>query len=240
MAGWNLKDGECLKPNATERELWDAVNHFFQAAHKTTTYKFCFFKSLLDLLPDDKDGALSFGKVFSRFTEIYWELITKYGLNQAHATSQYVASKVETIIDEFIVTKGLTYSTAFPDICNDWRDWLTSKVEKQCSVNVVGAFYTSTNCLFYGFSKKDRYITMSAAAIEFCSAHLSVLEELNYYHWAKMLEKINGDTTPKALVTKMLRLDRMPTPVRYSLDDFPMTISNNQRYNLADIIPWNF
>ena len=239
MAGWNLKDGECLNPNASERDLWDAMNNFFQASPKTTTYKFCFFKSLLDLLPGNVSNPLSFNEVFCRFTEIYWELITKYGLNQAHATSQYAVSKVETIIDEFIVTKGLSYNTAFIDIRNDWRDSLTTQVEKQCSNNVVGAFYTSTNCLLYGFSKKDRSIAISASAIEFCKAHLSILEELNYFHWAKMLEKINGDTTPKALVTKMSRLGRLTAAGRYPLNDSPMAVGENQRYSLADIIPWN-
>lgn len=240
MAGWHLKDGECLNINATEHELWDAINHFFQAGHKTTTYKFCFFKSILDQMSGTEDGMLSFENIFCRFTEIYWELITKYGLNQAHATSQYAASRVETIIDEFIITKGLSYSSSFTDIRNDWRVSLTTQVEKQCSNNVVGAFYTSTNCLFYGFSKKERWITMSASAVKFCNTHMSILEELNYFHWAKMLERINGDTTPKALVTKMSRLGKLPIPRRYVLDDLPAAVGENQRYSLADIIPWNF
>jgi hypothetical protein len=58
MAGWSLKDGECLNPNASERELWDAVNHFLQSSRKTTAYKFCFFKNLLDLRSDGKDTRM--------------------------------------------------------------------------------------------------------------------------------------------------------------------------------------
>lgn len=242
MAGWNLKEGDCLNLNATEHELWDAINCFYKEGHKTTTYKFCFFKSLLDLVDDGAGETLSFNAVFSRFTQIYWELITKYGLNQAHATSQYATSKVETLIDEFIATKGLTYDTSFQSVRSDWKQCLTSAVEKQCSSYVIGAFYTSTDCLFYGFSKKDHCIQMSAAAVVFCKTYFTVLEEINYYHWAKMLEKINGDSTPKALVTKMSQLGKMASVSKYEyfLNDLTQMTDSNIRYSLVDIIPWNF
>lgn len=240
MTGCDLKEGVCRNPNATEHELWDAINHLYQSGHKATTYKFCFFKCLLDLVNGKDAEVVGFCDIFNRFTEIYWELITKYGLSQIYASSKYQASKVEAIIDEFIAIRGLSYNTPFQSLRCEWRLWLTSTVGKQCSNYVVGAFYTNTNCLFYDFSKKDRSLKISSAFQAFCKAHSSILEEVNYYHWAKMLEKINGDSTPKALITKMSNLGRIASFVNHTPEDLPLADGRSQRYSLADIIPWNY
>jgi hypothetical protein len=38
----------------------------------------------------------------------------------------------------------------------------------------------------------------------------------------------------------MSRLGKTATPGKYSLEDLPMAVGENQRYSLADIIPWNY
>lgn len=240
MVGWNLKEGICQNANASEHDFWAATSYLFEVAHKATTYKYCFFKTLLDITAAGGGENISYREVFERFTAIYWELITKYRLNQAYATSRYAISKVEAIIDEFIVAKGLDRNTEFYRICDDYREQLISEVEKLCSNNVVGAFFTSTNCIFYDFSKADRYIRMSKAAIKFCVEYHNTLEALNYYHWAKMLEKINGDTTPKALITKMAVLGKVPIQGKTAYTDCLIAYDEGRRYSLADMIPWTY
>ena len=242
MSGWDLKEGTCAKENPTDKELWDALNHMFKSTHKTTTYKFCFLKSLLDCSGATSRVHLSFSEIFKRFAEIYWDLIIKNGLCQVYQNSKFKKSKVEAIIDELVVDDNYPKNTSLEGLPPHIRNTLLSEIEKHCSRNVVGAFFESTFGLFYSFSKKDKAVVLTTCSKKFLSIYRDSIEEVNYFHWAKMLEKINGDSTPKSLVTKMSRLGRQSEII---MNFAHSQIDNNsmlgvQKFQLEDILPWSF
>ncbi len=233
MAGWNLKEGACTNFSATDQELWDALIHLLTTTHKTTTYKFCFLKSLLDVVSKDQSLTLDFKTIFKRFANIYWELIVNYDLCQVYENSSFSKSKVEQIIEQTIDLDPDYKKPFIHDLPLDVQEKLYSDIQKYCSRNVVGAFFESTNGLFYSFSKKDKKVRLSPRALEFMVQYFIAIEELNYYNWAKMIEKINGDKTPKSLVTKMSKLGTVDA-LHSSL---PVI---TQKYRLEDILPWSF
>ena len=71
MAGWNLKEGICVNQDPSDQEFWDALEHLYGWTHKTTTYKFCFLKCLLDLSVNGTEVEFTFDDLFCRFAEIY-------------------------------------------------------------------------------------------------------------------------------------------------------------------------
>ena len=77
MAGFDLKEGFYEEREVSEDELWDAVACVFTSKSKNdASYKFSFLKSILDNLKYvDDDLILTFDQLFTRFAELYWNLI---------------------------------------------------------------------------------------------------------------------------------------------------------------------
>ena len=87
---------------------------------------------------------------------------------------------------------------------------MLNAVARYCSQNVVGSFFESTYGLFYSFSKKEKILTLTPSSKSFLQRYVRSIEEINYFNWAKMLEKINGNRTPASLVTKMSKMGHSP------------------------------
>ncbi|OJU14082.1 MAG: hypothetical protein BGN88_12610 [Clostridiales bacterium 43-6] len=230
MAGWNLKEGICTKDNASDQEFWDAITHMFKNTHKTTTYKFCFLKCLLDCTEKNHIQNISFSILFQRFTEIYWDLIVQYDLCQVYKNSKFNKSKIEVIIERVYTIQGLNKKSSINELQQNIRLDMIKQIEKYCSQNVVGAFYDSTNGLFYSFSKVDKQITFSSHALDFINRFRGPIEEVNYFNWAKMIERINGNDTPQSFIIKMSKLGESSN----------LNFENTRKYNIEDILPWVF
>ena len=101
MPGWNLNEGQYQKTDLNEDELWQSFNYIFSTkSMNTTSYKFCFIKSILEnVFNVDQHYILSFHDVFLKFTEIYWNLIVKFKLSQVNKC--FNKSSVEIIIEDF-------------------------------------------------------------------------------------------------------------------------------------------
>src|SRR5690242_10624208 len=104
MSGWNLSQGHYLKEHISEDDIWAIFNHIFSSkSAKTTTYKYCFLKCLLDnIFNVDEYLTLDFDKIFAHFTEVYWNLVAKHKLCQVQGNSQWQKSSVEIIIEGFL------------------------------------------------------------------------------------------------------------------------------------------
>lgn len=205
MEGWNLKEGKYIKTRVVEDEFWSIINNIFSSkTQKTTTYKYCFFKCLLDnLFNVDSDLTLDFEKVFERFTEIYWNLVTKYSLAQAQKSSRWEKSSVENIIEDFIGDYKHDYDFPFESLRNDLSRILVKNVSKVCSEYVIGAFYGDSKQSFYSFSKKDKKISFNPDVYYMLTKYKNVIEKLNYYEWIKFLEKINPKESSYAIAEKL-------------------------------------
>ena len=77
------------------------------------------------------------------------------------------------------------------------------RVKRACKHNVVGALYEDTRRLLYAFDVKEEWLQLSRPAYEFLSRHKVAVEKLNYYEWARFLEKVNDDSAVTHLLTKL-------------------------------------
>lgn len=100
MAGFDLKEGRHEERNAPDDELWSAFACVFSSKSRNdSSYKYGFLKAILDNLYNvDINLKLNFDQIFSKFGEIYWNLILKHGLRQKAATNDNRATYLEQVL----------------------------------------------------------------------------------------------------------------------------------------------
>lgn len=218
MADWNSTHGEIKKYIASEDELWSLANFFFSdSCKKTSTYKFGFLKSIMDSLfsgeLSNRGYELSFSTLFSRFAENYWNLVTKYHLKQMRYNGSGEHSGLENVYCAAVAKSKTIGDLEFTSLCDEDRKRIIAEVIRQCKKNVVGALYGNFEGVLYGFDLKEMKIWVNPVAYEFLLKHKFELDKLNYYAWAKYLEKINTDNV---LIKVLDKLDDA-TPKRNNL-----------------------
>lgn len=218
MAGWNLKEGKLVECNVTEDELWSLFNYVFSdACRKTNTYKFGLIKSICDQIYDLYDYGLgyflSYEKLFTKFAENYWNLVNRYELKQMSYNGKSEYSKIESIIKNVVQSYEIPENVAFQSLIDAERKEVTRIVTSECKRCVVGALYNDFEGKLYSFNLKGQGIYLSEEAYRFISKFKTEIENLNYYAWARFLEKVNND---EALVRVLEKLD-LATPKRNDL-----------------------
>lgn len=205
MAGYNLKEGQFENRQISDDELWSVFNYAFSSQIKhDTSYKYGFLKSLMDNLYNvDENLTLSFDQIFSKFAEIYWNLVLKYGIRQKAVTKGKNGSVLETelhkTVEQYHIAEGVLFESLEADMMVD----LCHRVKKGCKQNVVGAFYEDTKNLFYSFSKTGEWLQFNPRMYEFVCKHKVAIEKMNYYEWARFLERVNDDSVMDHLLTKI-------------------------------------
>jgi len=206
MPGWNLKEGRKYDGRVSEDDFWKVMNGFFMGkSSRTTTYKYCFFKCLLDNIfnADVLTGELSYCVIFDRFAEIYWNLVAKYELRQKPRKTFNISSAIERIINDYICENHISGNVSFESQSQKLRDDLTSKIRQECSKFVVGALYNDFDGKLYGFNKHLGVIFFHKDAIDFLKKFKNPLGKVNYFEWIKYLENANRDVSKYFIATKL-------------------------------------
>ncbi len=192
--GHRLKEGELKGNDDVELLLWLARS-LFEGKH-SATYKFGLLKSLLDNLFDArKDGDFHYldlhvlGKTFAM---IYWNAVVLYDIPQMVTTRNGKMSGIVRVFKEMVEEN--------PNVRANF-DSLASAIQKEAFrrsypvflANVIGAFYEDTGHYLYGFSKKKHELWLNDNSMNFLSNNKSLIEQVNYYEWLKMSEKILRD-----------------------------------------------
>lgn len=205
MAGFDLKEGMYEERNATEDELWSAFSCVFSSKSRNdSSYKFGFLKAIIDNLYNvDKDLKLTFDQLFGKFAEIYWNLILKHGLRQKAVTNDnretYLEQVLHSAVEKYQIYEPIPYESLTSQMMLD----ISHQVKIKCKKYVVGALYEDTNHLFYSFSKKDEWIKINPIMYQFVCKHKVVIEKLNYYEWARFLERVNEDSIAVKIIDKI-------------------------------------
>lgn len=255
MAGWNLKNGLIINYHPDEDILWSLFNRVFSdSSKKRNTYKFCFIKSLLDNLfngRDVKEGRFyTYTQIFARFAENYWNLVVKYNLRQMRPDGKSCFTRIELILKEAIGNAPCFSCIEFSSLDNTKQAHIIEKVSEECRKYVVGALYKDFEGIIYSFDLKDEGLTLNSYVYEFMLKHKSELEKLNYYAWAKFLEKVNDDN---AVIHLLDKLD-MATPRRKNLSVYREILRNEfeedtcfycgrklrNNIHVDHFIPWSF
>lgn len=252
MPGWNLVNGECKKENIKDDEIWAIINNIFSnKSYRTTTYKYCFFKCILDnLFNVDESLSLDFITIFTRFAEIYWNLVAKHHLRQIQDNSRWTKSSIEIIIENIISQYKLDNNIIFEALKANIQIELIKKVSAECSKNVIGAFYFDSKECFYGFSKKRKTIWFNSNVYALLVKYKNVIEKLNYYEWIKFLEKVNPSDTVYAIAEKLdysSKRNNLSAYKEYLLLNFNQnscfycgTPLRNSSVEVDHFIPWSF
>ena len=223
-SGWELISGDLTKNNVSFETLWTRFNYVFSdSCPKTSTYKFGFIKAILDNLLSASQTAMGmridFDDLFSKFAENYWNLITKYHLKQLrsnHAASQNPVSKLEQSFLRALDSEPTASNLEFEELSAQDKARIIAQVKADCSRNVVGALYKDFNGELYGFDKRASCIWLHNGGYQFLWAHKPEIERLNYYAWAKYLERINDDSSTYMLLDKL----EAATPKRHNLSPY--------------------
>ena len=256
MPGWNLKEGILTELEVSDDEYWSLFNFVFSdACRKTNTYKFGLIKSICDQIYDVHDDGdqffLSYEKIFSKFAENYWNLVNKYKLKQMSYNGKSEYSKIELIIKAAVENCEIPENVGFQALCDKNRSVIIKKVTAECKKCVVGALYNDFEGKLYAFSLRGDGISfLSEGACRFMAKYKMEIEKLNYYAWARFLEKVNDDD---ALIRVLKKLD-MATPQRKDLSMYRDILYNefqentcfycgkrlNKNVHVDHFIPWTF
>ena len=205
MAGFDLKEGMYEARNVSDDELWSAFACVFSSKSRNdSSYKFGFLKAIIDNLYNvDANLKLSFDQLFNKFGEIYWNLILKYGLRQKAVTNDnretYLEQVLHAAVEKYKILEPIPYESLTAEMMLD----ISHQVKMKCKKYVVGALFEDTNRLFYSFSKKEEWIQINPVMYEFVCKHKVIIEKLNYYEWARFLERVNEETVAVKLLNKI-------------------------------------
>lgn len=249
-AGWTLDHGEIKLCN--EEDFLPLISSSLFCGKHTTTYKYCFLKSLLENLysVDDK-YAISFNKIGETFSGVFWNMINVYGIPQMTSYCTGARSVYERIIFELVNKKPYLKGVHFDSINTADRNTYLKSVYPEFVKNVIGAFYDDTNGSIFGFSKKDKKLWFSNKSYEFLIRNRFIIEQVNYYEWLKMIESIlkaNNKTIPNLStvledITKRNDLTSYKTELIKLGEEkvcFYCGRKLNNEYHLDHFIPWDY
>lgn len=161
--------------------LTDILHCLNSNARKTASYKYVFFKSILDnLFNVNEKLEISFDHLYKDFSIIYWNIIVKYKLQ----------SLMEKYVYQFITSDQFVDEVDFYSLKEDTQREYLGITKNVIGINVVGALYSDFNGVIYGFDKKRKVIWLNEKTYRFLTEYKSSLEKLNYYAWIIWIENI--------------------------------------------------
>ena len=201
VSGFDLKEGFYKDQRASEDELWSAFTSLFSSqTTMVSSYKYGFLKAIIDNLYNVDAGlVLSFDQLFSKFAEIYWNLILKHKLNQQAKKETYLEQILKETVIRYDLPEGVPFESLRPDIMIE----VSHQVKIKCKKYVVGALFEDTKQLFYSFSRTGEWLKINPQMYEFICKHKVSIEKLNYYEWARFLERVNDSGGVDHLLSKI-------------------------------------
>jgi len=252
MAGYELKEGYYRKSIVSDDELWAAFSCVFSSKSKnTSSYKYGFLKAIIDNLYNvDEDLKLSFDLLFSKFGEIYWNLILKHGLRQTARTNDNRETYLEQILHTAVANYNIDVPIPYEQLTPEMMIKISHQIKVKCKKYVVGALFEDTNRLFYSFSKKEEWIQINPLMYKFICKHKVFIEKVNYYEWAKFLEKTNNDSVASKLLDKIdasAKRNNLSLYRQILFDEFESKYCfycgkrlRNDSIHVDHFIPWSF
>lgn len=194
-----VADYVCADPD--DNAIWSALcGLYIPGNRKDTSYKYVLLKAILDNLfntGDEAEYKLSYDSLFSKFTEIYWNIIAKYEIRQKGRFSDGKGGFKETEIEKIIKDAAKEYCPdvhcEFEKLASDKKAKIVKSVKSKCKGVVVASLYKDTQGVLYGFTKFEEWIQLNPRVCQFLRAHKRIIEKVNYYEWAHFLEKVNTD-----------------------------------------------
>lgn len=203
MAGYDLIEGFYESRNVSEDELWSVFSCLFSPqTTMVSSYKYGFLKSIIDNLYNVDDKlTLTFDQLFSKFGEVYWNLVVKHKLAQQSKKTTKLEQVLYQVVTDFNILE--TEETPYECLPHKAMEFISVNVKLNCKRYVVGALFADTKQLFYSFSRSGEWLKINPIMYAFLCKHKMAIEKLNYYEWAKFLERVNKSDEVDHLLTKL-------------------------------------
>ena len=244
---WNLQAAEMKNPYIMEDDIWKSIHYFFYHSKTTTTYKYGFFKALLDNVANANDEKeISFEDIFYSFSKIYWNLVVHHQLWQSNSRSQ--VSSVQKIIEAFQQEHHIPTEWNFDQLPTELQQDLIRAVKKLGKKYVIGALYGDFNGEIYTFDLKKEYLKLNLKYYHFFHTYKRILTNVTNYQLALFLEKFNEVEKVNQLLLKVEFVTK-----RQSLKEFALLLqkagihhcfycnkSIKKNIHVDHFIPWSY
>lgn len=199
---WDLKAGEMKEAYVTDEEIWMILNHFFYQSNATTTYKYGFFKALLENLYEVNDKLeLHYDKIFYSFTKTYWNLVIHHSLWQSNSKSQ--KSKIQSILEHYQVKYAIPSDFLFDQLSSEIQLQILRDIKNNGKKYVIGALYGDLDAQIYTFNLKKEYLQFNPVMYHFFQRFHKIITNILNFALAKFLEKYNEVPQVDYLLTKV-------------------------------------
>lgn len=199
---WNLRVGEIQSIYLTEPEVWQSIHHFFYHGKSTSTYKFGFFKALLEsCISANDNNEISYDKIFYSFTKIYWNLVMQHELWQTNSKTQI--SSVQKVLLEFAQTNNIPQKWNFEKLSDPQKIKIIQQVKSVGKKYVIGATYGDFLGNIYTFDLKQEYLQIHPQFLAIFQTYRRILTNVTNYQLALFLEKFNVTEKVRNLLTKV-------------------------------------
>lgn len=198
--GWQLKEGQGKYNVVSEDQIWTAIMKVLSPqAKKVTSYKFALLRAIIEnLYKANGELEMKFSQLAESFAKIYWNLVVRNGYSQGHRTQ--IEKELILFKEAYSIPDGIT----FDSIQKELQTILIHSIERRIlHKDVVGALYADTEGVLYGFSKKERKLTMTTLGYEFMLKYQTTVFKLVNYELAKFLQKKNSLVTQGILLEEI-------------------------------------
>ena len=250
--GYNLNYGNYDDRHITDDEKWSAFSKcFLLQLNCNESYKFAFLKSILDnLYNTDKQLVLSFDQLFSTFAELYWNLILNCKLRQMAASNKDKRPALESL---FIISAkmfGIDKDTIYESLPEKFKANINNQVKIKCKKNIVEELFVDTNKIFYSFNVSEEWIKFNPLMYEFVCKNKLILEKVNYFEWAKFLEKANCASNAIHVLSKLndctkhnelsVHIDALYKDLKSDVCFYCGNKLNENNLHIDHFIPWSY
>ena len=189
--GWKLNEGKVVYEVVTDDQLWTIiVKALSSTTKKTTSYKFALLRAIIEnVYKTNSHLEITFTQLANSFAKLYWNLVIQNGYTQGRNT------QIEKELREFRLVFNIPEGLSFDSINSQDQLILIKKIENNIIKRyVVGALFEDTDRRMYGFSKKEKKITLTLSSWEFLLKHQTSIFKLVNYELAKFLQDKNPHT----------------------------------------------
>lgn len=142
-SGWDLKFGE-LNDNADANLFSVVAKALLSKQYKTTTYKFCFFKSILNCTYYTNERCeIAISDLSKEFSSTYWDLINVNKIPQKPESLADNGSSVEILVRK--------YTEQYPE---------TNSIYLDSYKEALTALLDSPVCFYCGKTHENRRLTL--------------------------------------------------------------------------------
>lgn len=230
--GWKLNEGSVSYKTVSDDQLWTViVKTLSSKSVKTTTYKFALLRAILEnLYKTNSQLEITFNQLAQAFAKLYWNLVIRKGYSQGYKAQ--IVKELKEFQNALEIPDGLS----FDSINENHQKDLVKRIEKKIiNRDVVGALFEDTDRIVYGFSKKEKKITLTHSSWEFLLKHQTSIFKLVNYELAKFLLNKNPYTSTGIVLEEIENITKRESLKQYQ--QMIVTYSGYKCFYTDQILP---